>query len=718
MATHEENQAGFPMPPTTVPQALQAAAQRQQQGQLFEAEAIYRQILAGEPAQPQALHGLGVVLFGLGQKDAALRLIDQAIGLKADEASYHYNRGMVLANLARAEEAIAALRRALALQPDFSPAAYNLGQMLRGCGRFGEAIDAFRLAVRLQPDRAETWLSLGIACGMNGDAAQAIAAYRRALALQPDNVQALYNLGNALYLQNDLDESIACFRRALAVRPDCIEAINNLGVALKARQDVDGSIDCYRRALAHRGDDPEALNNLGVTLFNLGQIDEALAQFDRAILHHPENKTAHSNRLYTLHFHPDWDGLALRREHEQWYDRHARDLAREIPQHGNDPDPDRPLRIGYVSGDFRSHPVGLAILPLLEHHDHRQFQIVCFSNNPSDDEVTRSIAACADQWHRIAGWSDSQVARQVAQCQIDILVDLSLHMAHNRLLVFARRPAPVQLTYLGYPGTTGLAAIDYRLSDPYLDPPGTDDCYTETTIRLPRTYICWKDKCGDRPIGPPPALARGHVTFGSLNSFCKVTPAVLATWAKLLCQVKDSRLVLRGPAGRTAQAVLETLGRLGVAPERVELVERLPWEQYLDLLGRLDIALDPFPYPGHTTSLDALWMGVALVTLRGRTAVGRGGVSILSNLGLAHCIARDPDEYLDIAKDLSRDLPRLVEMRAGLRERMRNSPLTDAAGLARDVEAAYRDVWKRWCHKHDPARSVDPPVPRRQAPDA
>jgi predicted O-linked N-acetylglucosamine transferase (SPINDLY family) len=366
--------------------------------------------------------------------------------------------------------------------------------------------------------------------------------------------------------------------------------------------------------------------------------------------------------------------------------------------HTNDCSPDRRLRIGYVSPDFRSHPVGTFLLPLLESHDHQGFEIFCYSSVRVPDAITARCRAQADVWRDALGMSDEQLAGAIRDDRIDVLVDLTMHMADNRLLVFARKPAPVQVTYLAYCGTTGLAAMDYRLTDPYLDPPGRDEpFYCERSVRLPETYWCYRPVIETSPAETLPASGTGQIVFGSLNNFCKVSDASLAAWSRLLQAVPGSRLLLHAHAGSHRQRVCTLLAGQGVAAERLELIDFLPAGDYFDVYRRIDVALDPFPYGGGTTTCDALWMGVPVVSLAGATAVGRGGLSILSNVGLPDLVARDPGEYVEIAARLAGDLPRLRELRAALRDRMRKSPLMDAPRFARNVEAAYRRMWKEWC---------------------
>ncbi|HEY2343624.1 MAG TPA: hypothetical protein VGH90_11360, partial [Chthoniobacteraceae bacterium] len=400
-------------------------------------------------------------------------------------------------------------------------------------------------------------------------------------------------------------------------------------------------------------------------------------------------------------FHPDFDSAAILKMACEWNDRHGQGFARP-PIHSNNRSPERRLRIGYVSPNFCDHVVGRNVLPLLREHDRERFEIFCYSNLTEPDSITREFGGQADRWRNIVGIADQPVAETIRADGIDILVDLSLHMARNHLSVFARKPAPVQVTFAGYPGGTGLAAMDYRLTDPYLDPPGaTDADYREKSIRLRHSFWCYDPAAmglaGDLKRAQSPRTPSETIRFGFLGNFCKVNGAVLRLWARVLAAVPKSRLLLLAAEGSHRQSVLEIFRGHGIAERRAEFFTPRPRMEYLEAYREIDIVLDSFPYNGHTTTLDALWMGAPVVTLIGRTVVGRAGFSQLSNLGLPELAASSPDEYVRIAKDLAADSPRLAVLRGGLRERMLDSPLTKAGSFTRDVEAAYRKMWHSWC---------------------
>jgi len=381
-----------------------------------------------------------------------------------------------------------------------------------------------------------------------------------------------------------------------------------------------------------------------------------------------------------------------------WNERFARPLKKFIKPHANDRGSERKLRIGYVSSDFRRHVVGSNFLPLLRQHDREVVEIFCYSQVTSPDEITEQIRTLADHWKSIVGINDQKAADMIFEDRIDILVDLTLHMAGSRLPVFAYKPAPVQVTYLGYPGSTGVETIDYRLSDPYLDPPGTNlSIYSEQTMRLPETYWCYQP-CGPAPTpAQPPVLSTGFITFGCLNNFAKVSTGVLDLWIEVLSKVSRSKLILHAKPGTHRDTITRLLAEKGIDAQRLEFINEQTWPDYIKTYDRIDIALDPFPYNGGITTCDSLYMGAPVVSLSGQTAVGRAGKSILTNVGLPELIANTPREYVEIAVKLAGDLPKLTELRKTLRQRMENSPLMDDKRFARNIESVFRDIWRKWC---------------------
>jgi predicted O-linked N-acetylglucosamine transferase (SPINDLY family) len=600
----------------------------------------------------------------------------------------------------RLAEAERIYRQVLVQRPNHADALHRLGVLAGQTGRVDEAVNLIRRAIAICSTNASYHNDLGKFLKDRGQLDQAIASYRQAIRLKADCAMAHSNLGNALTAKGQLDEAIASLRQAIGLQPDLAQAYNHLGNALSGKEQLDEAIAAYRQAVRLKPDFAQAHTNLGSALAYVGQLDEAIAAYRQALRIKPDYALAASNLIYIVQFHPGYDAKMIYEQHLRWNQQHAEPLKKLIQPHANNRDPDRPLRIGYVSPDFRVHVVGQNLLPLLREHDHRQTEIFCYSNVLQADTLTDQLRGYADAWRSIVGLSDSQAAGLIRQDRIDVLVDLTLHMGNNRLGVFAHKPAPVQATWLGYCSTTGMDAMDYRLSDPYMDPSDSDlSFYSERTIRLPETYWCYGVSGPTPEPSPPPAAEAGYVTFGCLNNFAKVSPPALDLWAQILQRVPCSRLIVQAPPGAHLDAVRDRFAGKGISPDRLEFFGRQPWPQYVRTYGRIDIALDPFPWGGGITTCDALWMGVPVVSLVGRTAVGRGGASILANVGLPELIARTPQQYVQIAADLAGNLPRLAELRRTLRGRMQASPLMDAPRFARNVEAAYRQMWRTWCER-------------------
>jgi predicted O-linked N-acetylglucosamine transferase (SPINDLY family) len=569
---------------------------------------------------------------------------------------------------------------------------------LRDNGQLAEAVVAYRQAVALNPNLATAYSNLGNALREMGQLDEAIAAYRQAIVLKPNYPQAWNNLGNALRDKGQLVDAISAARQAIALKPDYADAQVNLGTALGDNGQLEDAIAAYRQAIVLKPDLAEAYNNLGNALKDKAQLEEAIAAFRQAIVLRPSYCDAHSNLIVAMHYQPGCDAGTIAEENNCWSRQYAEPLRRFIQPHANNRKPDRRLRIGYISPDLRDHPVGRFLLPLVAQHDTREFEVFAYAQLLVPDARTEQLRSHVEGWRNIVGLSDAQAADLIRRDQIDILVDLAMHTAHNRLLVFARKPAPVQVTYLAYCSSTGLPTIDYRLSDPYMDPPGGDgSIYSERTICLPDTYWCYQPGIAPSLISPLPALKQGFITFGSLNNFCKVSEPTLIAWAKLLCDVPKSQLLLHAREGGHRQRVLDRMRPEGIEPHRVRFAPIMPMKNYFELYHQIDVALDPFPYGGGTTTCDALWMGVPVVSLAGKTAVGRGGLSILSNIGLPELVADSEERYVRIASGLAHDPSRLGNLRSTLRQRMERSPLMDAPRFARNVETAYRQMWRSWC---------------------
>lgn len=571
----------------------------------------------------------------------------------------------------------------------------------RCCGGFdaqpgsGQPASARPEASRIEQARAAFQHANALAA--QGHMEQAVTHYEHSLSLRED-VAARNNLGNALAALGRIDQAAIHFERVVSLVPEHASARSNLGLIFLQRGRLTEAAAHFEKAIALQPDFAQAHNNLGLTRQTQGQVDQALAHYHRALALRPDYADAHSNMLLALNYQSS-DPAEVFAAHQNFSKRWESALAVSASQFPNDRSPERRLRVGYVSSDFRQHSVSHFIGPVLKSHNRDHFEIFCYNSHSHEDDVTAQLKVLADHWRRVAGVPDEIVARQIRNDQIDILVDLNGHTANNRMLVFARKPAPVQVTWLGYPNTTGLSAMDYRITDGYADPVGTtEQFYSETLVRLPETFSCYQPPQDAPPVSELPAREKGHVTLGSFNHQAKLSPEVMTVWAKLLRAIPGSRLVLKNTSlgdAAVQRAVREVFATSGVASERLELLGLDPSRVvHLARYRHMDIGLDPFPYNGATTTCEALWMGVPVVTLAGRTHAGRVGVSQLNNLGLTELIGDTPEAYIDTVVRLASDLERLSQLRREMRSRMVVSPLTDARRFTHNLENAYRAMWR------------------------
>lgn len=714
---------------------MDAAMSHHRSGRLAAAESIYRQILAQHPNHAGALHLLAAIAHQVGRHDAAVDLFKRSISiepgtailytnftlallalgrfdeavaaasratqLQPDSASTWFFLGHALHDQGKLDESIAAYQRAIGLKPDYADAYNNLGNVWKERGRFDEAVAALSKAVELKPFFPEAYSNLGDALACRGNLAEAFAACSKAVQQQPNLPEAHYNLARVLRNQQKADDAATACSWAVQLKPDYAQAVNLLGAILMEQDKFDQAAAAFSKAIELKPQSPDAHNNMGNIWREQGQIDQALACHDRAMALNPQDPVYHSNRLYTLHFHPACDPAAIAAEHRTWNSRHAEPLKKFVQHHCNTSDPDRRLKIGYVSPDLWAHPVGRFLLPLLENHDRAMFEVSCYADGHVADEMTRRLRRHCDGWCSIAGLTDEQVADRVRGDRIDILVDLAGHTSKNRLLVFARKPGPVQVTWLGYPDTTGMTAMDYRITDSHADPPGmTEQFHTEHLERLPDSFLCYRPAEEPIAVAPPPSLARGHVTFGSFNTGAKINPLVVGLWARILQCLGYARLMIKYHALSSSgarQHLLSLFAAHGIDSNRLDMRNTMmsPLE-HMRMYEHVDIALDTFPYHGTTTTCEALWMGVPVISLAGQTHVSRVGVSILSSAGLGELLAKNAEEYVGLAVKLAADPRRLSELRAGLRDRMRSSVLMDAPRFARNIEAAFRKMWSNW----------------------
>ena len=634
-----------------------------------EAEACYKKIVKSYAKHFGAWHHLGVIACQRNDNEKAIRFIRKALVIETENAEAHNNLGKAFSNMGKYEDAVSHFQRSLNLKPSLAEAHNNLGKAFNDLGNLDAAVDSFK----------------------------------RALAIKPDLAEAHNNFGNTLFSQGKLVAAVDSYHHALALNPSLAESHNNLGSTLKALGKLEAAVDSYQRALSINPNYFQAHNNLGNALKDLGKNEEAIASFRRALKGRAGFIEAHSNLLLALHYSSALTVEDIYNEHLNWAENHAVHPSNVIP-FKNNKDPEKRLKLGYVSPDFRKHSVAYYMEPILTHHDKEQFEMYCFSSVISPDETTEHMKSLVHHWIQIVGLSDEEIVAQIRRSRINILVDLAGHTANNSMRVFAQKPAPVQVSYLGYPNTTGLATIDYRLTDTYADPPGnSEEWYTEQLARLNPTAWCY------RPMGNPPIVSelpsreKGYTTFGSFNTFPKLNEKVLKMWGELLSKESEARLFLKAKSFAdlsVQKRVMEHFRAFGISEERILLrPQETLYNQHLELYNEIDIALDPFPYHGTTTTCEAMYMGVPVVTLEGEVSHSRVGVSLLNQVGLEHLIANTSEEYVRIASTLAYDLDALAELRKSLRSRMEKSPLMDEVGFTKGLEAAYRDMWQKWVRK-------------------
>lgn len=599
----------------------------------------------------------------------------------------------------RLAQAEADYQQVLHFCPDHVAALDGLGAIALQERQWQLAADLIGRAMALAPS-AGMACNLGMALSALGRTDAALASYRQALALEPALPEAHLNLGVLWQDQGRWDAAEACYRAALQARPHYADALDNLGSVLNLLGQLGEARTCFEQAVALRPQHAPSHNNLGNLLRQLGLLEESIASYRRGLDCDPGYEVCYSNMLLAMS-HAEQTSAESMADASREYGRRFADPLRRRRRWNNTRDPERRLRIGYVSADLRAHAVSFFLAPLLAAHDRSQFELYAYANQASNDVVTEQLRAQFDHWRSIVAMDDERAAELIESDQIDILVDLSGHTAGQRLLVFARKPAPLQVTWLGFPATTGVSAIDYRLTDPYGDPPGlTEHLYSETLLRLPAIFCCYRPPDSEvAPAQSMPCAAGRLFTFGCLNNFAKVTDNAIGVWSRLLMAVPGSRLLLeiRGvDEGPIRAAVEHRFAACGIAADRLMLVPRAPCNQYV-LYREIDLALDPFPCNGGTTSFDALWMGVPFVAMAGRHFAARMGVTILHNMALGELVADDEDHYVRIATGLAQDRLRLQALRAGLRERFLASPLVDGAAFGAQVDAAFRHIWRQWC---------------------
>jgi protein O-GlcNAc transferase len=567
-------------------------------------------------------------------------------------------------------------------------------------GRYAELESQARALAERYSNSGFVWMILGVALGIQGK--DALHALLQATRLMPRDAEVHNNLGNAQSASGQLVEAVASYRRAIKLKPTYAEAHNNLGTTLNSLGKVDEAVTSCRRAIGIKADFAEAHVNLANALQSSGYLVNAMTSYRRALAIDPGSTTAYSNLLMTGNYLAEQSTEELLAEARR-FDKVVSRKATPFATWSNAANPDGCLRVGLVSGDFREHAAGHFIegaIAALASNAAGRLEFFAYSNHSLHDALTERIRACCLGWRSVTGLSDEQLARQIRSDGVDILIDLSGHTAHNRLPVFAWKPAPVQLTWLGYFATTGVYAVDYLIADPWTLPATEEGNFTEKIWRLPETRLCFTAPDVEHAVAPLPALSNGHITFGCFNNLTKVNDKVVALWAKVLAAVPHSRLFLKTKQLGEASAREEVTTRFAmhdIEAGRLILEGPSPRANYLEAYHRVDIALDPFPFTGGTISVEGLWMGVPVLTLAGQSFLSRQGLGLLMNAGLPDWVAKDAEDYVEQAALHASDLPRLAALRVGLRQQVLASPIFDAPRFAYHFEAALRGIWHRWC---------------------
>ena len=719
-----------------VPRLMQAAIEHHGADRFDDAVALYDQALAAAPREAEIYHMKGVALAQAGAIDEGIYLIRQAIELKDDAVDYHNNLGVFLREAGRLDEAETSLRNAIAIAPGHLPAYGSLAGALDGMGRLDEAVTICRKALEIAPDNAELHHNLGLQLQRAGDFSGAAKVLGRTVEMAPRSPEARNNLANVLMELGELEDAEASFRESVRLRPEYATAWQNLGSLLVKMWRPEEGVECFGQALKHdpqlvqahvnlaaafnllerqieaassarraielAPDTAEAHNNLGVALRALGEHAGAEDAYRRTVELDPRHATGHSNLIFALDFNDRYDIRDHQAERYRWNEQHAEPLVGYIAPHRNDPDPERKLRIGYVSADFRRHSAVNGFGPMIQHFDRDGFDVICYASNVVEDDVTGALRGAATEWRTCSRLGHEQLAHLIRGDAIDILVDLSGHSAGNRLPVFARKSAPVQVHAWGFATGTGLSTMDYFLTDPVVVPEEERDLYAEGIRDLP-SHIPYlpPDPCPN--TAPGPAERNGFVTFGSFNRLEKMSDSALKVWSEILSRVPDARFVVKSQAFDRGDVVVDFHRRLDVAGidrNRVDLLGGNPQPEHLAKHDQVDLMLDAFPHAGGISTADSLWMGVPVVTLNGNTVAGRIGASALHAIGLDELIAKDTTEYVDIAVRMAQSPELLAALRSGMRQRIAASPMGDIQKYVASVEVIYRDIWRRWCESH------------------
>tara|TARA_R110001592_G_scaffold336019_1_gene621105 strand:+ start:368 stop:2482 length:2115 start_codon:yes stop_codon:yes gene_type:complete len=684
-----------------IEQTLYLAFKNYQVGNTQKAIQLYQQVIQADPKNADANHLLGVIAFQGGDLALGAQLIKKAIQAKPSMLQAYNNLGVILQEQGKLEDAHRVYLKILKMKPDYAEAHCNLGLILKDLGQTDKAISSLKRAIEINPEHVNAYNGLGVICRSRHQNHDAINFYQKVLALAPNSSEAYNNLGNALSDLEKYDEAVNSFSKAIQLNPGYADAYSNLGKIYEKNGHLKQAQEYFIKALTIKPNNPGFVFNMGRNFSAKGEHLEAAKYYKKALKLDPNYTVVKSNLLQLMNYTNYFSREEVFQQHCDWQKNVIAALPSKRPKPRiNTNIKNRRTRIAYISPDFRQHSVCYFFEPLLFNHDTESYEVFCYYNNTIEDDHTLKLKGRSEHWRDISKLSDNEVVNSIVKDGIDILVDLAGHTADNRLKVFVYRPAPIQVAWLGYPNTSGLSDMDYRLTDAQADPVGkADDFHTEKLIRLPHGFLCYQ---GNTSLGFKPTLPfqkNAYITFGSFNNLTKVTDEVLEVWSKILLGVPNSKLLLKYSQladQDTRDRIVTFFECLGVGSNRLELLGKIDDpNEHLALYENIDIGLDPFPYNGTTTTMEALWMGVPTITLAGDRHASRVGVSILTSVGLEKFIASDELSYIELAISLANQPVYLSEVRSSLRERTMNSDLCNASQFAHDIETVYDSLVKQ-----------------------
>lgn len=673
-----------------------------EKGYLPIADEFLQQALLLEPKRPSIYNNLGSLYYSQKKVAKAIQHFEIALSIDPNFSQAANNLGNVWQEIGETEKAIIAFEQALASNPELAAAWNNLGNTLSRCNRSVDAEKLFLKAIELDPNYKDAWNNLGISYATQGLTEHALNAYNKALELVRNDALALNNKGNLLLKANRCQEALNCFEASTNANELLPESWNGFGFAYKQLGKLKQAERSFRKSIGLKHNYPEAWNNLGLTLAEQGKLDAALSAFGTALEMRPSYSECHSNLLLFLNYHPDVHTQTLHDAHLNWAAAHQ---LYPIKVSADDPikESDNKIRIGFVSADFCRHPIGYFLLPLLKHIDKSKFKITCYSNNQHNDDMTQALREHCHHWVSISDSSNVALVGKILTDKIDILIDLSGHTSGNKLEAFSLRPAPVQISWLGYPCTTALDTMDYVLSDSICLPEYTHWQFTEQVLTMPNSRCCYSPPSYAPEIDALPALQNQHITFASFNNPVKLNAPTYRLWSDILKRSSGSKLVLSWKTlsdPSIANDIYQQFADLGIDNSRIILLgEQRQHLQVFRDYQNIDIALDTYPFSGGLTSCEALWMGVPTVTLAGKHPASRQTAGLLTEIGLDRLVNFTMSNYVECVLDLASDLPRLNMLRGNLRKKMLNSTLCNAKRFSKDFETMMTRVYKKGSKK-------------------